>query len=132
MLGKKLPAPLPPPPAPAPALAALPPASPAVVFDLIRAPCALAAAVALLELSVELSCVQNAVSVCDKSGFAPNFLMKRGLSGAALCMLQRSAEVHNRLLPLVAMPSSSSPPLEDHHLHSASICAADALGELEP
>jgi hypothetical protein len=88
----------------------------------------MAAAVALLELSDEMACVQNALAVSEKSGFAPNFLLKKGLPGAALCMLQRFCEAHDRLLPFDASASSPSPVVVDHHLRSSCICTADALG----
>ena len=137
VLGKKLPAPSPPaPPAPAPAPAHAPaPASQQLplTVDAPRASCALAAAVALLQLCDEMGCVQGAVNVADRSGFAPNLLMKSGLAGAALCMLQRSAQACGKLLPFNALSaacatsSSSLPPLV-HHLPSACICSADALG----
>ena len=79
-----------------------------------------------------MACVQNALAVSEKSGFAPNFLLKKGLPGAALCMLQRCSEAHDRLLPFNASTSSSSsPPVVDHHLRSSCICTADALGTFQ-
>jgi hypothetical protein len=148
VLGKKL-------PAPAAAAAAAPllphqqavavPQQAPVAFDVARAPCALAAAVALLELCDELGCVQSAMNVAERSGFPPNLLMKSGLPGAALCMLQRCAEARDKLLPFHSSSSSSaaasssasasvssSLPHLEQHLPSACICSADALGALDP
>jgi hypothetical protein len=136
ILGKKL---------PIPTAAAAPPAAatssatalqqPSFASDSTRASCALAAAVALLELCDEMGCVQGAINVAERSGFAPNLLMKSGLAGAALCMLQRCAQARGKLLPFSASsaPSSaaaSSLPHLEHQLHSACICSADALGTL--
>ncbi len=144
VLGKTLPAPAAAAPPPPPPGASAMPQPAATAFDVTRAPCALAAAVALLQLNDELGCIQSALNVAERSGFPPNLLMKSGLPGAALCMLQRCADARDKLLPFHSSaaasasappPSSSSPsssiPL-DHHLPSACICSADALGILNP
>lgn len=129
VLGKRLPAPpLASPPVP-PAAAGSASQQPSTSISLSRSPCVLASAIALLELCDEMACVQNAIGVAEKSGFAPNLYIKTGLPGAALCMVQRCAEARGMMLPFDKLPSiSSSTSLLDHHLPSALICTAEAIG----
>ena len=89
----------------------------------------LASAIALLELCDAMACVQTTVGVAEKSGLAPNLYIKMGLAGAALCMVQRCAEARDIVLPFDRSPgvSLSTSPL-DHHLPSALICTAEAIG----
>ena len=122
--------PVPPPPPPASGSSSQ---QPSTSFGFSRSSCVLASAIALLELCDEMACVQTAIGVAEKSGFAPNLYIKTGLPGAALCMVQRCAEARGMMLPFDRLPSiSSSTSLLDHHLPSALICTAEAIGTLKP